>query len=150
MTSRSLSFDCSHLILQSYRDSYEHGIILNIYLERINMVWQFIQLFPVDIVDEFVGPDKIEIFPLTEIFQLFNFFKRVFIGILPFGDVIVFFSILLLILVGLVIFIWKAIDILCSLRRNTDHVLQPHFRFLLYDVLYIPILDSLVTVFACI
>ena len=91
---------------------------MKVYLERILMLWQFIQLFPMDVVDEFEGPDSIPILGLTQLLWLFRFLKSLLFGLFDWGDMLLFFAAIALVFFSFFLFIWNGIANRCGWKQS--------------------------------
>ena len=135
-------------VLVLSRECFEHGRSLEIYGHRALMIWQFIQLFPLDIVDEFAVPDDgVPVPILTQLFSVVRFFKGIFFRLFEWGD--------LLLIVGsiaavLYTFIYTIANFIYREITNTN---LPDKRYYvwkaIFDVFYVTILEAILNIFVC-
>ena len=112
------------------------------------MLWQFIQLFPMDVVDEFAGPDSIPIPGITQLLYAFRFLKTLLFGLFDWGDMLLFFASIALVFFSFFLFIWNLITNGCGWKDSRIKI-SWWFQILLFDVLYISLLESLFSMFTC-
>ena len=128
------------------------------------MIWNFIQLFPAEVLDDFVI-DDIPSF-LTPLLYAMRYVRNLLSSLSEYGDLILFFLSVAVILLSFLILIWNCSLKCCSscrccnccsccnccmyieykaLRINLPEWLQSLFL----DVLYIIILEALLKAFVC-
>ena len=110
------------------------------------MLWQFIQLFPLDVVDEFSGPGSIPMPLVTQIFSIIRFFKSVLFGLFDWGELLFFFAAIAVVFFSFIYTVFSYI--FSKVAKETMRSIRP-LQVALFDVFYIVILEAILNIFSC-
>ena len=110
------------------------------------MLWQFIQLFPLDVVDEFSGPGSIPMPLVTQVFSVIRFFKSVLFGLFDWGDLLFFFAAIAVVFFSFIYTVFTYI--FSKVAKERKRSIRP-LQVTIFDVFYIVLLDAILNIFSC-
>ena len=117
------------------------------------MIWNFIQLFPLEVLQDFVSIDDIRLPLLPEIISFFRSIQKAIFRLFDWGDLLLLSIAVEINLLSAAILVWNKLFLkLLSLCFHTDdlEIKVPAFvQSLVFDVLYVIILESLLAAFVC-